>query len=119
MRDARPSKQPGEVVVHAGHPKIRFPLKRLAQVVDLVPIIVQEFDDGEDEVVRLVEGVEDLVACHGDGRGARDATLHLDEAQLAGAGDAALDVVTELVEFPVGGVEAKACLLYTSDAADE
>ena len=46
-----------------------------------------------------------------------DAPLHLDEAQLAGAGHAALDVVAELLELAVGRLEAEAALDLHDDGA--
>jgi hypothetical protein len=98
MGRSRQPEQLAEIVVYAGHTKIRLPLERSAQRVHPVCVIVQKLDDGQDEVVRLVERVEDLVARHGDGLGAGDSALDLDEAKLAGSGNAALDVVPELLE---------------------
>ena len=43
--------------------------------------------------------------------------LHLDEAQLAGAGNAAFDVVAELLELAVGRLEAEAALDVHDDGA--
>jgi hypothetical protein len=48
-------KQFGEVVVHAGHSEIRLALERLTQIVAAVRVFAGEFDDGEDEVVGLVQ----------------------------------------------------------------
>ena len=45
------------------------------------------------------------------------AALDLDEAQLAGAGHAALDVVAELLELAVGRLEAEAALDLHDDGA--
>ncbi len=53
----------------------------------------------------------------GDGVSACDATLHLDEAQPAGAGHSALDVVAELVALAVHGDEAEGPLHLHDDGA--
>ena len=45
--------------------KVGFPLKRLPDVVDLVAVVAVELDDGEDEIVRLVQRVEDLITRDG------------------------------------------------------
>ncbi|EXI71428.1 MAG: hypothetical protein AW07_03657 [Candidatus Accumulibacter sp. SK-11] len=71
---------------------------------------VDELDDGENEVLGLVEREENLVARDGDRRRAGNAALHFDEAQLAGAGNAAFNVVTQLLEFAIGGIEAELAL---------
>src|ERR1700730_15293137 len=116
-RRLRPRQQLGEVGVHPRHPEIRLAPERRPDVVDALRAFIEELDDAQDEVLGLVERVEDLVAGHGDGGGARDAALHLDEAQLAGAGDATLDVVAELVELAVGGLEAEAAFGLDDDRA--
>src|SRR3954468_9134370 len=87
-RCLRPREQFGEVVIHTCHPEVRFALKGLAQVVGAVCVVAGKLDDGEDEIFRLVEGVENLVSCNSDRRRAYDTTFHLDETQLASAGDA-------------------------------
>ena len=67
-RHLGPRQQFAKVVVHAGDTKIRLPTEGLAQVVRLVCLAVEKFDHRQDEVVRLVERVEDLVARDGDRR---------------------------------------------------
>ena len=67
---ARSGQQLGKIVVDAGGAEVRLATERLAQVAHAVLTIVQEFDDGEDVIVGLVERGEDLVARHGDGLGA-------------------------------------------------
>src|SRR5581483_7234894 len=102
-----------EVVVDAGHPEVRLALEGAAQVAHAVRIALQELDQREDEVVGFVEAGEDLVLGHGHGVRAGHAPLHLEEAQapLVRAGhDAALDVVAELLELAVGGLEAQGAL---------
>ncbi len=76
-----PAQQLAEVIIYARHPKIRLTLKRLAQIMDTVRVITRELDDRENEVLGLIEGIEDLIAGHGYGGGARDTALHLDKAQ--------------------------------------
>ena len=101
-------KEIGEGVVDAGDAEVGLAAEGFAHVVDAVGVVGQKLDDGEAVVLGLVERVEDLVAGHGDGWGAMHAALDLDEAQLAGAGDAALEVVAEVLELAVGGLEARA-----------
>ena len=74
----------GKVVVHAGHVKVGFALDRLAQIMGLMGISAGELDDGQDEVVWLVERVQNLVTRDGACWRTGDAALHLDKAQLAG-----------------------------------
>ena len=81
---------------------------------DALRIIAQKFDKRQNLIIRLVEGIEDLVLGDRHRLRAGDAPLHLDEAQLARAGHAALDVVAELLELAVARRETQACLLYTS-----
>src|SRR5712691_63355 len=90
-----------EVVVHARHPEVGLTLERPAHIVNAMLVATLEFHDGQDEVFRLVEGVEDLVLRHGDRRRARDASLDLDEPQFPCSGDAALDVVADLLGLAV------------------
>src|SRR5208282_4255954 len=99
--------QVGQVIVHARYREVRLALEGLADVVDAMRVAVEELHNGKNEALGLVEGVEDLVAGHGDRVRAGDTTLDLDEAQLARPGDAALDVVAELLEFAVGRLEAE------------
>ncbi len=54
-------------------------------------------DDGQDEVVGLVERGQDLVFCDDHRCGAFDTAFDFDEAQFAGAGDARFDVVAAFV----------------------
>src|SRR5690606_10118451 len=97
--------------------EIGLALEGAAQIVDAVGVTVQELDDGEDEVIGLVEGGEDLVLGDGDGGGTDDAALDLEEAQGAGAGDAALDVVAELVGLAVAGLKAEVAFGPHDDGA--
>ena len=69
LRVLRGGQQVLERVVDARRPEVRLALERLPDVVDAVRFVVEELDDGEDEVLRLVQRVEDLVARDGDGLG--------------------------------------------------
>jgi hypothetical protein len=56
-------------------------------------------------------------SCHLPGRGTGHAALHLEEAQPSGARVTAFDVVAELLDLVVGGLEAKTTLhLHDDDA---
>src|SRR5690606_23421661 len=100
----------GEVVVDAGDAEVGLAAEGTAQVVDAVPVAVEEFDEGEYVVVGLVEAVEDLVFGDCDRVGAGDAAFDFDEAQLAGGGVAALDVVAEFFVLAVYGLVAESAL---------
>ena len=62
-------------------------------------VVLADEDDGEQELVGLVERVEDLVAGDGDGARAPDAALDLDVARLG--------------QLAIGSGRV-GCLLYTS-----
>ena len=104
-------------VVDAGHPEVRLTLEWFANVVDPMRAVVQEFDDSEDEVLRLVQRVQNLVACDRHRRSAADPALDLDEPELAAVRHAAFDVVPKLLELPVGRVEPETPLGLHDDAA--
>ena len=72
-----------------------------------VVVISQELDDGEDEIIGLVQRVENLVAGDQDVGRAADPPLDLDEPQPAGAWHTAFDVVSPLLEFPVNRFKAQ------------
>ena len=108
--------QLGKVVVDTGDAEIRLALERPAHIVNSMVVTI-ELHDRENEVVRLVERVEDFVFSDGDGRGTGRAPLDLDEAQTPGAGDAAFNVVAELLELPIGRLEAKTALDSPSRSA--
>ena len=57
---------------------------------------------------------EHFVAGDGNALGVLNAAFHFDEAQLAGAGDAALDVVAKAFELAVRWLEAEASVRRTS-----
>lgn len=109
----------GKVVVHAGYAKIGLTLERLAQIVGLVGVGAGELDDGQNEVVRLVKRVQNLVACHRNGWRPGDTALHFDKAQLAGAGYAAFNVLTELFILAVGWLKTQASLDGHNEGASE
>src|SRR2546428_59631 len=54
-----PCNQLGEVVVDARHTEIRLATEGVMEIVDAVRVAIEEFHDGQDEVVRFVERVED------------------------------------------------------------
>lgn len=66
MRLSRPGEQFREVVVDAGHTKVRLTLEGLTEVVGAMVIFIDEFDNGENEVVGVVERVEDFFLGHRD-----------------------------------------------------
>lgn len=78
--------------------------------------LVHKLDDGEDEVLRLVEGIENLVLGDSDGARSGNPPFDLEEAQLARAGHRAFDVIAELLEFPVHGFEAETPLEFHHDS---
>src|SRR5256885_381840 len=112
-----PSQQFGEVVVHAGHTEVRLATERLAQVAHSMGVPVAELHDGENEVVGFVERVQYFVLRDCNGSRAGHPPLDLNEPQPAGTGHAALDVVAELRELAVGGLEAQGALDLHHDAA--
>src|SRR2546426_1330999 len=116
-RRLRPGQQIPEIIVDACDTEVRLTLEGTAQVVDAMRLIGEELDDGKDEVVGFVERVEDLVLRDRDGRRVRQAPLYLDEAQPARAGDAALDVVAELLVLAVCRLESEATLDFHDDGA--
>ena len=67
-------------------------------------ILIEKLDDGEDKIIRLIEGVKNFVLRDGDSRGTRHAALHFEKTQPASARLEALDVVAELLKFPVCGL---------------
>ena len=75
LRFFGPGQQILQRVVDARGVEIRLALERLPDVVHAVRVAVAELDDGQDEVVRLVQRVEDLVARDGDGLGVAPAPL--------------------------------------------
>ena len=75
---------------------------------DAVVVAVEEFDDSEDVGVGLVERLDDFVAGDGYGRCAGDAAFDFEEAEAAGGGIAAFDVVAAFFELAVGGFVAQA-----------
>src|ERR1700730_15213417 len=109
-----PRHQLCEAVIDAGHPEIRLTPKRLTGIVDAM-LFADELDDRQNEILRLIQRVEDLVARHCDRVGARDAPFDLDEAQLSGAGHAAFDVVAELLHFAIDRLEAEPSLNLHDD----
>ncbi len=68
-------------------------------------VVVAERDDREDEVVRLVQRVKDLVARDGDGRGIAPEPLGLDEPERTGGKNPAFYVVAELLKLAVCRLE--------------
>ena len=78
-----------ERVVDARRPEVRFPLERppdIAHARSVVVAAATEQDESEDEVVRLVQRVQDLVLRDGNRVGGAPAFLDIDEPQLSSAG---------------------------------
>ena len=105
-----PGNQLVQLIVHTRHPKVRFPLEGLAQVVQPMLSFPQELDDGEDEVIRLVEGRQYLILRHRDAVFPGRPSLHLDETQPPGSRHPALDIVAELLELTVHRLESQIAL---------
>src|SRR4051812_4776350 len=80
-------------------------------------VVTLKLDHGQDEFVGLVEGVEDLISGDGDSVSTANASLDFDEAQLAGLGHAALDVVADLFELTVDGLKTELPLNVHDDGA--
>ena len=85
-----------QVVVDAGRLEVRFLLERRAAIPNLGRVLVDD-DDGQNELVGLVEAGEDFVLGDGDGLGSRDPALHFEEPQKPRAGDGGFDVVAEIL----------------------
>src|SRR5579875_4224557 len=79
--------------------------------------VLDELDDGENEVVGLVERIENLVPGHRECAGACVPALDLDEAQVPGPAVPALDVVTQLLVLPIDGLEPQRALHLHDDGA--
>src|SRR5581483_6508951 len=105
-----------EIVVHTRHPKIGLPLEWLPDVVDAMRVPV-ELNDGKDEVLRLVEGIEDFVPSHCDGGRSCHATLHFHKAQAARSGNPRLNVVAKLFKFAISGHETELSFDLHDDVA--
>jgi hypothetical protein len=82
LRDSQVSRAPNS------HRGIRV---RSAQIVGAMPTIIKKFNNCQDELIALVERIWDFVFGHRDSIGPGHATLYLQEAQLAGTKNAALD----------------------------
>jgi hypothetical protein len=67
----------GEVVVDAGHAEVRIPPELAAHILYPIGISIQELDDGENEVVRLIQRVENFVLGDRNRCGPCDAILDL------------------------------------------
>ena len=80
-RVLRGGQQVLERVVDARRPEVRFPLERPPDVAHARCVVVAaaEQDDGEDEIVRLVQRTQDLVLRDGYRVGVAPASLDLDE----------------------------------------
>src|SRR5262245_26960663 len=68
---------------------------------DTMRAVGHKLNDGEDEVLGLVEGVEDLILRDGDRRCTRDAAFYFEEAQAARARVAARDVIAQSFKFAI------------------
>ena len=97
--------------------EIGLALERAAEVVHTMGVVIAKLDDAQDEVVGLVERIENLVAGDRNGVGRRDPPLHLDESQLPGARNAALDVIAKLLQLAIGRVETESAFDFHDDGA--
>jgi hypothetical protein len=77
---------------------------------DSVCIAVQKLHDCQNEIIRLVEGIQDFILGDSDGRGTRNAALYFEKTQTSAVLLQALDVIAKLFEFPVGRFETKLAL---------
>src|SRR5262245_9100084 len=99
-----PRQQRGEVVVHTraievgGHTAT---FEGAAQVVYTVRLTGQPLNNGEDEILRFIERVKNLILCDGDHRRSRDTALHFEEAQVASARITALDIIAQFLILTV------------------
>lgn len=100
-RHLRPRQQVHEIVVDAGGAEVRFAAERLADVVHAMFLVANAFHDGEDEVFWLIQGIQNLVARHREGRRRSVTALHLDEAQTPRGGYAAFDIVAQTLDLPI------------------
>ena len=69
-------------------------------------LVIEELDQRQNEVLGLVEASQNLVLGDRDRGGAGDAAFYLDEPQTPRAGPA-LDVVAQMLELTIGGIEAE------------
>ena len=72
-----------KTVVDTGGPEVGLAMEGLPQVMRPMSSIVHELHDGENEIIRLVQGIKDLVSRNCDGLGPTDAALDLNKPQLA------------------------------------
>src|SRR5680860_795497 len=82
-------------------------MKGLPDVADLILIGFLKRHYGEDKVLRLIQRVQNLILGHRDRVSAADASLHFQKTQSSRAGNPRLDVVSELVRFPVNRLESE------------
>src|SRR5579872_1175504 len=74
------SQQVSEIIIDACDTEVRLAREGPANITNSVPLPIKELDQGQNEVVRLVQRVEDLVLGYRDRVGSCHATLHLDKA---------------------------------------
>ena len=80
-----------------------------------IVIIAVELDDGEYEVLGLIQRIENLVTRDGHDVRAGDSALNFEESKLALPRNAAFDVIAELPEFPILGFEAEHAIVIPDD----
>src|SRR4051812_34398912 len=90
-----------ETIVDARDAKIRLPLERTMNVKNPESSAADKFDDGENEILRLIERVKNLISGHGNCIRAGGAAFNLDKTQLSSPGDSAFDVVAESFKFTI------------------
>ena len=84
-------------------------LERAPQIANAMALVIEEFHEGQNEILGLVEAGENFVLGHRDRVGACHPPFDLDEPETPRDGTT-LDLVPETVKLPVLGIEPKAAL---------
>src|SRR5436190_9743408 len=92
-------------------------MERIAEIVHSMRFAWKELDDGEDEIVGLVQRGKNFVLGDRDDISAGHTAFHLDETELPRARHAALYVVAHFVEFAIDGIESELALDFHDDGA--
>lgn len=91
----------GKIVIETGYAKIRFALEGAAQVMYEGSVIRAKLDNCQDESIRLIERVQNLIAGDSDHVRTRYAAIDLDEAQAAAARNSAFDIIAEFFKLTI------------------
>src|SRR5437870_1956050 len=96
-----------KVVVNTSDAEVRFAPEWLAQVMNSMGLAIEKLDHCENEILRLVQAVHDLILRHCHGLSVGDATFHFQQPKPTCRRIAALDIVTKLFEFAIHRFKSK------------